>query len=85
MKAFVTRPGLRGLLCGLGLLAVAGSTGCQVSTGGQVLPSAYYLKDDIQYFPPGPEFKLSAEAAQMKLYSEQAAQQQAQQAQQGHP
>jgi hypothetical protein len=85
MKAFVTRRGMRGLLCGLGLLAAAGSTGCQVSTGGQTLPSAYYLKDDIQYYPAGPEFKLSAEAAQMKLYNEQAAQQAQQQQQQGHP
>jgi len=85
MKSFVTCLSGRGILCGLGLLAMAGSTGCQVSTGGQTLPSAYYLKDDIQYFPAGPEFKLSAEAAQNKLYQEQAAQQAQQQQVQGHP
>jgi beta-lactamase regulating signal transducer with metallopeptidase domain/lipopolysaccharide export system protein LptA len=32
----------------------------------QVLPAAYYLSDDIQYFPQGPEFKLSAEAKALK-------------------
>ena len=41
-------------------------TGCQVSVGGQTLPSAYFLRDDIQYFPKGPEFKLSREAAALK-------------------
>ena len=25
--------------------------GCQTSVGGQTLPSAYYLRDDLQYFP----------------------------------
>lgn len=42
------------------------STGCQVSVGGQTLPSAHYLKDDIQYFPRGHEFKLQREAAALK-------------------
>jgi len=37
-------------------------TGCQMSIGGQTLPSAYYLKDDINYAPKGPEFKLQREA-----------------------
>jgi hypothetical protein len=53
----------------LGGLLVIGSlacTGCQVSIGGQTLPSAYYMQDDIQYFPKGPEFKLSREAAAIK-------------------
>jgi hypothetical protein len=27
------------------------------------------MDDDVQYFPPGPEFKLSREAAAMKAYS----------------
>jgi hypothetical protein len=45
-----------------------GTTGCQVDVGGQTLPSAYYLQDDIQYFPAGPEFKLSKEAAAQKAY-----------------
>ncbi len=44
-------------LCAI-LLAVAGSallSGCQTQIGGQTLPSAFYLRDDIQYFPAGPE------------------------------
>ena len=41
-------------------------TGCQVSVGGQTLPSAYYLQDDVQYFPAGPEFKLTREAAAIR-------------------
>ncbi|MFM8415614.1 MAG: hypothetical protein ACKOCX_12930 [Planctomycetota bacterium] len=53
--------------------AVAGlaMTGCQVDVGGQTLPSAYYLQDDIQYFPAGPEFKLSKEAAAQKAYKKE--------------
>ena len=47
------------------------ATGCQVDVGGQTLPSAYYLQDDIQYFPAGPEFKLSKEAAALKAYSKE--------------
>jgi len=50
-----------------------GLTGCQVDVGGQTLPSAYYLQDDIQYFPAGPEFKLSKEAAAQKAYRKQMA------------
>lgn len=42
------------------------STGCQVSLNGQTLPSPYYLQDDVQYFPSGPEFKLPREAAALK-------------------
>ena len=57
------------LLCGLGLVAALSATGCQVSLGGQTLPSPYYIHDDVQYFPPGPEFKLSKEAAAIKAYA----------------
>jgi hypothetical protein len=45
-------------------------TGCQVEYAGQTLPSAYYLTDDIQYYPPGPEFKLAREAAAMQEQAE---------------
>jgi len=41
-------------------------TGCQVSIGGQTLPSGYYLDDDVQYFRKGPEFKLANEAAALQ-------------------
>jgi hypothetical protein len=58
------------LLLALSLLAGVGLTGCQVETGGQTLPSPYYINDDVQYYPPGSEFKLSKEAAAMKAYSQ---------------
>lgn len=54
------------VLYGATLFACISMTGCQVSIGGQTLPSAYFLQDDIQYFPKGPEFKLQREAAALK-------------------
>ncbi len=54
---------LRWMVVGLGLLAVVAVTGCQVDVGGQTLPSPYYMSDDVQYYAPGPEFKLAREAA----------------------
>jgi hypothetical protein len=67
----------RRALCGLGIGTALCVTGCQVDVGGQTLPSPYYQTDDIQYFPPGPEFKLSQEAANMQAFEEtRAAQQQ---------
>ena len=70
MPSFHRRPAITVGLC---LLAAAGVslTGCQVDVGGQTLPSAYYLQDDIQYFPAGPEFKLSKEAAALKAYKKE--------------
>ncbi len=56
------------LLCGIGLLLVVSSTGCQVSIGGQTLPSPYYLQDDVNYYPEGPEFKLLNEAESIQAY-----------------
>ncbi len=47
-------------------ICLVGSTGCQVSLNGQTLPSPYYLQDDVQYFPSGPEFKLPREAAALR-------------------
>lgn len=52
--------------CGALLFISMVATGCQVSMNGQTLPSANYLTDDVQYFAPGPEFKLSREAAAAK-------------------
>lgn len=60
-------------LLALCLLAIPVFTGCQVDVGGQTLPSPYYLQDDIQYFPAGPEFKLSKEAAALKAHEEELA------------
>ena len=61
------------LLVGLALLTCLGTTGCQVSTGGQTLPSPYYLSDDVQYYAPGPEMKLSREAAAMQMTKQEMA------------
>ena len=60
------------LLGSLMLFASLASTGCQMDIAGQTLPSAYYLDDDVQYYAPGPEFKLAREAQALK---EQQAQQ----------
>ena len=57
---------LQFFLAGLVVSAALGATGCQVDVGGQTLPSPYYMGDDVQYFPPGPEFKLSREAAALE-------------------
>jgi hypothetical protein len=51
------------------MLSLLGATGCQVQVGGQTLPSPYYLTDDVQYFAPGPEFKLAKEAAAQKAFA----------------
>ncbi len=66
MLAQMKKRSLGLLLCGAMLLSSLAITGCQVSVGGQTLPSGFYLNDDIQYFPKGPEFKLSREAAALK-------------------
>lgn len=63
----------RVLPLGLVMWAAVGMTGCQVDIGGQTMPSPYYMSDDIQYFPPGPEFKLAREAAALKQQSQEEA------------
>lgn len=60
------RHGAAMLFAGLMMLVSLASTGCQVDVAGQTLPSAYYLTDDVQYYAPGPEFKLANEAAALK-------------------
>lgn len=45
-------------------------TGCQIDVAGQTLPSPYLYSDDVQYYAPGPEFKLEREAAALKAQSE---------------
>jgi len=62
---------MRNVALGLGLVTLTCATGCQVDVGGQTLPSAMYMKDDVQYFAPGPEFLLTKEAAAMKAHNEQ--------------
>ncbi len=58
---------LRFALAVLGISSTLASfSGCQVSVAGQTLPSPYYLYDDVQYFPAGPENKLANETAALK-------------------
>lgn len=64
---------LKTVVLGLGMLVAVGLTGCQVDIGGQTMPSPYYMSDDVQYFPPGPEFKLAREAAAMKQFAQEEA------------
>ena len=54
------------LVRGAVLLASVSVCGCQVDIGGQTLPSPWYLTDDVEYYAPGPEFKLAREAAAQK-------------------
>lgn len=65
-------------LCSGAMLSLC-ATGCylQTTVGGQTLPSAYYLRDDVQYFPAGPEFRLSNQVRALEEYklNQQAAQQ----------
>jgi hypothetical protein len=59
----------RWMALGWASLAVSlGLTGCTGEYGGQNLPSGYYLSQQVQYYPPGPQFKLSQEAAAQKAY-----------------
>lgn len=62
----------RGILCA-GLLAVMGFSGCQATMNGQTLPSATYLRDDVQYFPAGPEFLLPNQVRALEDYKAQQA------------
>ncbi len=55
------------LCCGC-LLAVTTLSGCQTQINGQTLPSPTYLRDDIQYFPAGPEFQLSNQVRALEEY-----------------
>ena len=50
--------------------ALALLTGCQIEMAGVTLPSPYYLTDDVQYYAPGPEFKLAREAAAIQEQAE---------------
>ena len=54
------------ILVGCGL--VSSMTGCQTTVGGQTLPSPHFLKDDVQYFPAGPEFLLTNKVQAIEQY-----------------
>lgn len=65
----INAPVFRRLAAGAVLALAASATGCTVDTGGQTLPSPFWLQDDVQYYAPGPEFLLSREAAEMRNYA----------------
>lgn len=68
MNARSRTTGYRWLL-GCCLLSSLGSIGClQTNIGGQTLPSAYYLDDDVQYFPKGPETRLANQVRALERY-----------------
>ncbi len=69
------RVGRNGLFVALLGAVSLGMTGCQVDVGGQTLPSPYYITDDVQFFNPGPEFKLEREGAALKANRAQRLQQ----------
>ncbi len=50
------------------LVTLVASSGCQTTIGGQTLPSANYLRDDIQFFPAGDEFLLPETVRAMNEY-----------------
>lgn len=56
-----------------GLLSLSGLCGCQTNIGGQTLPSAYYLRDDVQFFPAGPEYLLPETVRAHEAYRAQQA------------
>lgn len=56
----------RCVLVGMVIAAATVTTGCQTYQVGQVLPSAYHWKDDVQYFPKGPTFPLANELNAMQ-------------------
>jgi hypothetical protein len=67
MKINVLSP--RAWLCTLGCaLLCSAAVGCQTTVGGQTLPSPNYLRDDVAYYPAGPEFKLTRQVQAMEEY-----------------
>jgi len=52
----------------VGMLAMGALSGCQTTIAGQTLPSAYYLRDDVQFHPAGPEFLLPNAVRAQKEY-----------------
>lgn len=56
----------RGLVWVVAIVGAMGAVGCQTYQNGQVLPSPYHLRDDVQYFPKGPQFPLANELSAMQ-------------------
>lgn len=67
MNLSLVKNGTRILLLGC-TLAASALSGCQTTVGGQTLPSAYYLTDDVQFHPAGPEFQLTNQVRALEQY-----------------
>ena len=72
-RSVKTSPGRPGLVLSLFAAMALSSlaTGCQTTIGGQTLPSPDYLTDDVQYFPAGPEFKLTNQVEAARKQTEE--------------
>ena len=57
-------PGI--LIAFFAAFCLAGFSGWNQNREVAQLPSPFSCRDDVQYFPPGPEFKLAKEAAAMQ-------------------
>ncbi len=66
--------GVCATLLGSALMSLS-AIGCQTTVGGQTLPSAYYLQDDVEYFPAGPEFLLPNQVRAIEEYKAERAEQ----------
>jgi hypothetical protein len=58
----LTRVALSGVMAAVALT----SAGCQTYMVGQALPSGNHMRDDVQYFPKGPQFPLANELNAMQ-------------------
>jgi hypothetical protein len=55
------------LLAIIAVAVVCSRSQTQIESAGQMIPSPYWLDEDVQYFAP-PGFKLQREAAAMRAY-----------------
>ncbi len=55
------------IVCG-SLMMLGTLSGCQSTINGQTLPSWAYLRDDVQYFPAGPENRLTNQKRAIEEY-----------------
>ncbi|HWE36547.1 MAG TPA: hypothetical protein VG406_08275 [Isosphaeraceae bacterium] len=53
------RGGRRRRWAAVALVVALPAIGCQAEHAGMTLPSGKYMNDDVQYFPPGQEFRWS--------------------------
>ena len=57
----------------LGLCSVAAAAKYADKPQQKAVENSFYIRDSIQYFAPGPEFKLSREAAAQQAFKEELA------------